>query len=285
LDAIAAWHDPAGMSILVSCFGAIWLLGYLLRSPARPGPFPVHEVVFPEKAVIPPNIRQQAVTSSPVGLKVLGRSAIPLVFSIWLGFVEVGTEMWYRVHEQHLAAPIGWQVELPREQPEFCELPLSPNLRQLLRFDQGLNAGWSDGTGLRWQAIFLRWDPGRIAVYLANNHTPEDCLTAAGRELVSQSGLYFVSVHGLELPFRAYVARDERGPFHIFYCLWDDRAPAGRAFDAKWLSYWNRLRPVLAGRRNSGQRSLELALWGAADDESANSALREVLSGIIKVED
>jgi len=164
------------------------------------------------------------------------------------GGVELGTELWYWSHELGIAKATTWHLELPRQDPTFRELPFSEKTRQLLRYDEGYNGTWQEGADLRWQAIFLRWNPGRIAVHLATSHTPEVCLTAAGRELLSQSQLRAVPVHGLQLPFRSYVVRGEKGPVHVFYCLWEDRADA-QSFRTTKMSYANRLAPVLAGRR------------------------------------
>jgi hypothetical protein len=92
-----------------------------------------------------------------------------------------------------------------------------------------------------------------------------------------------VPVNGLELPFLSYVVKDESGPLHVFYCLWEDRANAQR-FRTTRMSYANRLAPVLAGRRNSGQRSLEVAIWGMADQQEADAALAGELEKLIKVD-
>ena len=62
-------------------------------------------------------------------------------------------------------------------------MPFSEKTKQLLRYDEGINGAWEEADGSQWQAIFLRWNPGRIAVHLAKSHTPEVCLTAAGHEL------------------------------------------------------------------------------------------------------
>jgi hypothetical protein len=174
-------------------------------------------------------------------------------------------------------------VEFPRENSTFRELPFSDQTRQFLRYDEGYNGTWQEGANQRWQVIFLRWNPGRIAVHLAKTHTPASCLTAAGRELVSQSGLRSVAVQGLQLPFRLYVVKDESGPLHVFYCLWEDRANA-QSFAATEMTYASRLAPVLVGRRNSGQRSLEVAVWGVPDQEAAEAALTRELEKLIKVE-
>jgi hypothetical protein len=197
--------------------------------------------------------------------------------------VEAGNELWYRSHEWRVPHAPVWHVEFPRNNPTFRELPFSDKTRQFLRYDEGFNGTWQRGNEQRWQAIFFRWNPGRIAVHLAKSHTPEVCLTAAGRELVSQSGLRPVPVHGLQFPFLSYVVKDENGPLHVFYCLWEDRADA-QSFRTTTMTYANRLAPVLAGRRNSGQRSLEVAIWGIADHQEAEAALARELQTLIKVE-
>jgi len=200
----------------------------------------------------------------------------------WFVLSEASIELWYRSHEAHLAKTVSWRVEFPRANPAFRAIPFSDITKQFLRYDEGLNGVWMEGD-TKLQAIFLRWNPGRIAPHLAKSHTPEVCLTAAGHEIISQSALHPVTVHGLQMPFRSYVVKDEHGPVHVFYCLWEDRADE-QSFSTTSLSYANRLAPVLAGRRNSGQRSLEIALWGMGDSAEAESALARELEKLIRVE-
>lgn len=50
------------------------------------------------------------------------------------------------------------------------------------------------------------------------------------------------------------------------------------------MSYANRLAPVLAGRRNSGERSLEVAIWGIADRQEAEAAFARELGKLISLE-
>jgi hypothetical protein len=205
-----------------------------------------------------------------------------MCLTAWLLLVESGTELWYRSHEWRVPENPAWHVEFPRDNPTFRELPFSDKTKQLLRYDEGCNGTWEQASEQRWQAIFFRWNPGRIAVHLAKSHTPEVCLTAAGRELVSQSGLRAVPMHGIQLPFRSYVVKDQNGPLHVFYCLWEDRASA-QSFRTTRMTYASRLAPILAGRRNSGQRSLEVAIWGIANQDEADAALARELEKLIKV--
>jgi hypothetical protein len=211
---------------------------------------------------------------------------------VWILVSEVATETWYRWHEHRLPPPVTWSVQLPRDNPTFQELPFSAKTRQFLRYDEGLNGAWEEPDGARVQAIFLRWNPGKTAVHLSRSHTPEVCMTAAGREMV-EKGEFSVSVfqtnsvsvtetpahrttETLALPFQYYRFSDPRGSVHVFYCLWEDRA-AEQGFDKMSLTCGVRLAPVLAGRRHAGQRSLEIAMWGVAGRDEAEERLRRIL--------
>ncbi len=115
---------------------------------------------------------------------------------------------------------------------------------------------------------------------LARGHTPEACVTASGRELLEKSDLQPVTVAGLRLPFRFYAFKDVSGPLHVAYCLWEDRADEA-PFHPTSAGYANRLAHVLAGQRNCGQRSLELAVWGIDNDITAEAALRRQVQKLV----
>ena len=267
LKEMNTWHDPASTLVPALCFGAIWLLACWLRRHTRDWSAKTGRAHFWEY-----------VTQCSAGRA--NRIAFPLILLLWFVGVELATEMWYQVHEQRLPAASTWRVELPRDQPGFRELPLVPDNRQFLRFDEGLNATWCIDGGLRCQAIFLRWNPGKVSALLARNHTPADCLRAAGLEVASETVLDSVSVRGLELSFRSYITQSEVGPLYLFYCLWQDHG-ARTTTNSEKLSYRNRLAAAMAGKRNSGQRSLELAFWGAENETIAQHALQSVLEQIV----
>ena len=202
----------------------------------------------------------------------------PVVLLAWLLAVELGTEWWYRSHERNQPKPAAWAVELPRDKADFREMPLSEKTRQFLRYDEGINARWLE-QGRGWQAIFLRWNPGRIAARMALGHTPETCLTAAGRQLLCAWEPRSVNINGVSFPVRFYTFAGEGGPVHVLYCLRQERA-AG--FNAESLTWRTRLAAVMTGARNTGQRSLELALWGEANEQEAYSALERQFVQIVR---
>ncbi len=254
VGAVASWHDPAGVTILVACFLSLWLIARGLKGKAETLKAEMLKSLGQKaesdggkaemlKAETLKSLGQEAESdggkaetlkssaqrteargqkTEDGGLKTeLSRTGFSFsafqYFSIfltaWLFIVEAGTELWYRSHEWGVPKTTAWSVEFPRDNPTFQDLPFSDKTKQFLRFDEGWNGTWQEGSEQKWQAIFFRWNPGRIAVHLAKSHTPEVCLTAAGRDLVSQSGLRPVRVHGLQLPFRSYVCqRRKRSP-------------------------------------------------------------------------
>jgi hypothetical protein len=172
-----------------------------------------------------------------------------------------------------------WTVAWPTNDANFKELPLAGRTRQILRYDEGRSAAWEEG-GRNWQAVFLRWKPGRTAIHLAQNHTPEIGMTGAGYTLSAISPQEWFDVKGLRMPFLAYQVTDATQPFFVFYCLWDDRASA-QGFETMGLTYGNRLAPVLAGVPNPGQRSIEIAMTGPDAAAEAEAVLRAELRKLI----
>ncbi len=276
--AIATWHDPAGFSILVACVAGLWLLSLLLkgRRPEVGSRRSGRRDRGPLTSDLRPLTSDAALRPLPCPLR-----AASLGLLVWLVVVEAGVATWYRVHEWRLPRSAAWSVRAPRDEPEFAALPLADKTRQLLRYDEAMSFSWREGTA-RWQLIYLRWKPGRIAVHLATSHTPEVCWPAAGRKWVSTSDLKFIKVRGLQLPFRCYVMEEAGRPIHVFYCLWEDRA-SDPSFQTEALTYGNRLGPVLAGRRNAGERSLELAVWGIDDAPEAEAAVQRQLENLVDI--
>jgi exosortase/archaeosortase family protein len=271
--AIASWHDPAGVTILVACFFSLWGMGVLLKGKA--------EKLKPEM----PKAESGRLATEGGGTSGKKFSISAFQFSafalcIWILLTEFSVEAWYRSHEARVPAAAQWTVAWPVDNPAFKELPLADRTRQILRYDEGRNASWREDN-LTWQAIFLRWKPGRTAIHLAQNHTPEVCMTAAGHTLSAISPQEWFEVNGLRMPFLAYQVTDAPRPFFVYYCLWDDRAGA-QGFETMSLTYGNRLASVLAGLRNPGQRSLEIAVSGPDNAAEAGTAVREELEKLIK---
>jgi exosortase len=291
IAAIGGWHDPAGVTILVGCFVCLWFIALSARGKAQRAVTPVGahskaslDLASRRDPLSAPGAEDQGevVPSQSSHQAHFAWRSAPVALLAWLLLVEGGTELWYRAHEAHLAPPVTWSIALPKDNTSLREIPLPEKARRLLRYDEALNASWQEPPNTRYQAVFLRWNPGATAVHLARSHTPEVCLTATGRDLVSKPENRIVVARGLKLHVQSYVFKEAAGPLHVYYCLWEDRAPF-ESFTTTSLSYKNRFEPVLAGRRHLGQRSLELALWGIPDDDAAQAAFERQLEKLIRL--
>ncbi|MEI8287865.1 MAG: archaeosortase/exosortase family protein [Verrucomicrobiota bacterium] len=330
VPAIAKWHDPTGVVILLGCFFALWGVGVWLarKKPEARSQKPEVSIQPPASdssltsdlrppssvpgsggASVPANRGHLPAPRSPLPAQASGLSVVPshlptancqpptplsplqfppsgLRFQVsafallaWLLFIEIGVEGWYRFHEMHLPAAVQWQVKWPTDNLTFKERDIAPNSRRILRFDDGRNAAWQ-ADGFSWQAIFLQWNPGSVAARLTANHTPEVCLTATGHRITGQSGLQTLIARGLQLPFYFYQLGDTAQPVFVCYCLWEDQSRR-REFSTAYLNWGSRFAPVLAGQRNSGQRSIEIVIAGVSDFAAAQTAVQKLLEQII----
>ena len=278
INAIASWHDPAGVTILVACFFCLWGMGILLKTGNRRPDTNNSGLRSPDSGLRSPDSGLRFPDSglqSPVSV-----FFIAALFA-WIVLTEFSIEGWYRWHEARVPKAAQWTIAWPTNNPSFKESPIAGTARQILRYDEGRSAGWTDSDWM-WNAVFLRWEPGRTAVHLAENHTPNVCMTAAGYKLDSISPLEWFDVAGLRLPFSVNKVENTVRPYFVFYCLWDDRASV-QGFQTMGLSYGRRLAPVLAGLRNPGQRSLEIGVAGPATAAEAEAALRKELEMRIRV--
>jgi exosortase/archaeosortase family protein len=278
--AIASWHDPAGVTILVACFFCLWGLGVLLKNRKQ-------KVESRNQGRKAEGGNENAERLKTKTLKVENRNEFLLsVFhisafslAVWILLTEFSVEAWYRTHEARVPMATQWTVAWPTNNLTLKEMPLTAKAREILLYNEARSATWTDGDWT-WQAVFLRWKPGRRAMHLAQGHTPEICLTAAGHEVKTISPQVWFDVKGLQLPFSVNAVTDTPRPVFVFYCLWDDRSSALRNQDLA-PTYGNRLALVLAGQRNPGQRSLEIAVSGPDNTAAAEAALAAELKQLI----
>ncbi|HUD46574.1 MAG TPA: exosortase/archaeosortase family protein [Candidatus Baltobacteraceae bacterium] len=272
VDAIDKYHDTTGITITLVCTAGLWGLAMLFNRGRKSGIENQSLGAGSQKPGTPSPANFRAMSSA------LFRGSIAVL--AWIVLVELGVESWYRWHEARLPKSVLWSMDWPRGNPTFEEVPLAPRTKQLLRYDEGSSAAWREADGTAWQMIYFHWLPGRIAVQLAKSHTPEICLPASGHTVETLPDITYLSVRGLNLPFRKYILNDGGGPVYVFYCLWEDRA-RDQSFQTTSLTYGNRLEPILEGRRNVGQRSLEIVIRGIGGLKAAEAALAQQLEKVI----
>ena len=288
ISEVSRWHDVAGYTIIALVFLSTMGLAYLLgraqetRKKEEGGNQTVAAGVSPARKRLQP---------ARLPLQVPGPYLAAAL--CWLLFVEVGTSAWYRAHETKLVSAIRWTVQWPEQAPGFRKLNIDPEVRTILRFDEGQSAAWMltpsptsesspPAKTVRTQvnrlppnavACYLyvfRWNPGRNSALLANLHRPDVCLPASGWTQVADDGVRNYPVTGaFELPFRHFefqraIGNSAPQTAHAFYCLSEDRAakssvptttslPSMTGSPSEWTRA-ERVREVLEGRRHLGQQ-------------------------------
>jgi len=206
-----------------------------------------------------------------------------LAVGLWSLLCFGVTEAWYRAHETDPAQTVRWSAQLPSNSPSAREIPVSKEIRDILKCDQGSDFSWEEPDGSKWSAFFFRWRAGEATSRMAaRDHRPEICLPSRGYQVEADLGIHFLPVHGLELPFRAYTFAEEGRLLHVFFCLWEDGAEKQTGLGRS--KYLDRLDSVLAGKRRLGQQTLELVVSGYASMEEAEQAIRKRLPSLIQLE-
>ena len=261
-NAIEAWHDPAGLTILVVCMFGLWVASLIMQ---RRGNAPsIATSIGDQRTLIHLN------------------SVLLGALALWLVLAEGAIQVWYRSHQT--LTRTRWAVRWPESESNYKQVPIAPAAETLLRYNEGGGAAWEGQDGRRWVMYFFRWLPGRTAARFVKVHRPDICLPASGRTMERDNGLHMFVVNGVSLPVRSYRFDDRGVPLHVFYCYWDARSSYENVATAEsedW-STRGRLRAALQGRREIGAQMLEVVVWGYEDDAEASEALARELGQVIR---
>ena len=304
ISEVSRWHDVAGYTIIALVFLSTMGLAYLLGK---------SEIRNPKSEIGGQRSEVRSQRSQVRGRWSVVSSPYVATALCWLLFVEIGIAAWYRAHETNLVSGIRWTVQWPEQAPHFRKLNIDPEIRSVLRFDEGQNAAWmltppatsesspaakTSGTqvnrlppnAVACYLYVFRWNPGRNSALLANLHRPDVCLPASGWTQVADDGVRNYPVTGaFELPFRHFefqraIGNSAPQTAHAFYCLSEDRAaessvpattslPGMTGSRSEWTRA-ERLRTVLEGRRHLGQQVIEAIFVSNESFSSADAESR-----------
>jgi exosortase/archaeosortase family protein len=273
-DVESAWHDRVGMLSLGLMILSVWLIGsWATRWRGS------NRSIDSTPDIATPQLHGWTIPSRA-----------PLLVLAWLLAAEVGVQAWYRGHELGLPAiRAAWSIKWPAAHDGFQQKILPDETRKLLRCDESQTGRWLRPDGAEWTLFFFRWRPGRMAAQLAKGHTPDVCLPANGFKQMADRGYVNFQVHGMEIPFHAYVFALGERRYHVFFCQVDDRpdlhsdsAGSEHTTYLSGLEPDQRLRAVREGRRHAGHQVLEIALTGYATAELAQAALQTELPHLIQ---
>jgi exosortase len=258
IQAIENWHDPLGVTILVTCLLLVWGLAHLIAGP------------------LPKLPASKTVLSLPFPW----RLAVGL--SAWVLFTLLSVEVWYRAHETKDTR--HWSIVWPVDKRDFSEVPIPKPSVEALACDEGRGAEWTNNDGSRWMMFYFAWaeGPARSRI-LARMHRPENCLPAAGYKLRRNRGAITVKVKNLLIPFRALDFEYAGDNVYVFYCLWENRSKQSERprIQDEWTQP-AKLESVLLGQRNLGQQVLEIVISGYNKPEEAEAALSRDIESLIQ---
>jgi exosortase/archaeosortase family protein len=257
---LEAWHDAAGMLIMLIVLPALLGLAHLLK------PRTSENVQRDSQPARRPSLARW------VGLVAIG----------WIGASILVTEVWYRAHETFLISSVRWAVAWPDQSPQFKKIEVPKDSLAILRCSNSQAAAWQDEDGNQWSAFVLRWNPGKNSAQLAKGHRPDICFPASGAQLVQDFGRVSLAANGLELAFRHQSFQTAAGLAHVFYCLWSDRASPAETSLLEDESYASRFQAVMAGKRNLGQQVVEIVLQGPDSGPAAVALLQLRLPSLIQ---
>jgi exosortase len=259
-ERIKEWHDPAGLSILFICLFTLWGMSMLLRKK--------------ESAKVSSGLRFSNVARIPRALL-----AVLLVVTI---IAEIGTQIWYRLHESPSSRMAAWVVTWPSQAQNFKSIPVAEQAQELLRYNEGGGGAWTSSDGHQWGMYFFRWLPGRTAGLFIKNHRPDICLPASGMKQIGSEQRKFFTINGVPLPIRSYIFENNGVPLHVYYCYWDGTVPDAATINQENWTASGRLRAVRDGKREVGAQMLEIVAWGYNQDQLAEAAVRAQLENIIR---
>jgi len=261
LDALGRWHDAIGTAALICGIAGMLGLAWLWKGEPR-GELPAPAASGPPR-IFPAQWGAFA----------------------WLVLVFAGTEIWYRSYERQLIERPAWQVSWPAENDTVAPLPIPDSTRVILHYDDAKTAAWEEPRGVRWWTFFARWKPERAALQLVRSHSPEICLPAIGRTFrMARPDVNVNAAGSVSLAFRSYEFEQNGRPLFVFVCIQEDkRVASGPADTSKW-NLQGRLRAAWQGKRNLGQRLLEIAVSGLDDFTRASDALSKTVHEILRAE-
>jgi exosortase len=266
LSAVASWHDPAGILVLLLTVGSVFGAAYLWRQAK----------VAPAREQFPLQVGN--VSQSRAFVVIQSVALVLLLISL------LGTESWFRAHETQQMALREWRMSPRSGVPGVSPVTLSPKTSRMLFYPEGFSERWIRDDGKQGQVFYFRWPAGRTAVQAVSMHNPEVCLSSIGMHMLHPLAPLNYEVAGLTIPFKSWLFEHKGRPVYVYNTLMED-GRGDSSLDGLRDSLMGRLESLVSGRRNQGQRMVEVAFWNMPDEAAARAALSLYLSEAVSLGD
>lgn len=269
MAAVPEWHDSAGLFILVMTFLIVIVGAFQLRSSKSSGISREFESEMP--AARGALAGRGLITALPV----LAVTLLILVASL------VMTEIWFGMHDLPKGDYWAWKIAPRNGVPGVSRVPVAEGTLRMLFHPEGFSEKWIGERGEAGQVFFFQWPAGRTAVQSVQMHSPEVCLASMGMHMErSLADFETGSSGGPRL--HAWLFSQGGRPVYVFHSIMEQGDGALRDEAVADQSPIARIASVGLGKRNRGQRMLEIALWNLHDESEARTVLASYLSDSLK---
>ncbi len=244
------WHDRAGWSILlISLVIMIFVANEFGGKPRVDGNGP------------PPNLRK--VPTWIAGL-----------LTCWFLATISGVEAWYSIHDTAAPQTRRVMIQWPEDHPGFAPIEIADRIRDVTLCSDGRGGQWRESDGAMWHLSALQFGGGpKGTSQWAPMHTPDICFPAAGMPLQKAHLPLRLEVQGGgRLMFQCWEFERKGAPVFVFYTRHDEGHTED--LDDAVLQDTFGVNRALHGQRNLGQQTIEFALSGYPNYESAVMAFK-----------
>ena len=259
LQAVAKWHDQAGMIVLFLTVAAVAGAAIQWRKTGHFATAPSTE----DKPQHSPYCLTCVVLAWALVILLVGSS--------------VGTECWFKLHDNRRGPVLDWELQTRSGVDGVLPVKIATKTLQMLYYPQGFSDRWKFPPDAYGQVFYFHWPPGRTSVQALTMHNPEVCLSNIGMHLVKPLSPVSFESSAVRLPFKSYLFEQQGRPVYVFHALMEDASADGSASEVLDDSPRGRFRSLCSGRRNLGERMIEVAFWNLTDEASARNALNEYL--------
>ena len=269
MAAVPSWHDYAGLFILLMTFLIVIMCAFQLRVSKAGG---VSRVLKSERPAAGGGKTFWALSTS---FPVLVVTLLTLVCSLLI------TEIWFRMHDLPGGDYWAWKIAPRNAVAGVTRVPVAEGTLRMLFHPEGFSEKWIGERGEAGQVFFFQWPAGRTAVQSVQMHSPEVCLASMGMHMERPLADFEAGSQAV-LRLHAWLFTQGGRPVYVFHSIMEQGAGALVDQAVADQSPIARVASVVLGKRNRGQRMLEIAFWNLHDESEARASLTRYLEDSLK---